>query len=147
MPTLRKDPYAAYGFLVEIEGLVVGGFSEVSGLHIETVVETYREGGLNDFDHRLASGVRHPAAIVLKRGLTDDDGLWTWYMTCAHGRIRRRNATIHLLDGRRKIQASWHAIEAFPVKWTGPEFRADVNAVAVESVELAHRGILRTPGR
>ena len=32
----RKDPYMAFNFVVEIEGLTVGGFSEVSGLQIET---------------------------------------------------------------------------------------------------------------
>jgi hypothetical protein len=29
----RKDPYLSFRFLVEIRGLIVGGFSEVSGLN------------------------------------------------------------------------------------------------------------------
>ena len=29
---IRNDPYKAYNFLIEIEGLLVGGFSEVTGL-------------------------------------------------------------------------------------------------------------------
>ena len=33
------NPYTAFNFLVEIQGLVVGGFSEVSGLQAETETE------------------------------------------------------------------------------------------------------------
>ncbi len=40
MPTAeRKDPYLSFRFLVEIDGLVVGGFPEVSGIQAETEVE------------------------------------------------------------------------------------------------------------
>ena len=39
----------------------------------------------------------------------------------------------------------WDFKEAFPVKWTGPDLRADSGSVAIESVELAHRGLSR-PG-
>jgi hypothetical protein len=35
----------------------------------------------------------------------------------------------------------WNFADAYPVKWAGPELRASSNAVAVETVELAHRGI------
>ena len=31
----RSDPYAAYNFLIEIDGIIAGGFSEVSGLNID----------------------------------------------------------------------------------------------------------------
>jgi hypothetical protein len=37
----------------------------------------------------------------------------------------------------------WDFKEAFPVKWTGPELRADSGNVAFESIELAHRGLSR----
>jgi len=59
---IRNDPYMAFNFLVEIEGLVVGGFTEVTGLQIETVVETYREGGLNEYEHKLAGPTRYPTS-------------------------------------------------------------------------------------
>jgi hypothetical protein len=37
----------------------------------------------------------------------------------------------------------WDFKEAFPYKWTGPELRSDSSNVAIESVELAHRGLSR----
>ena len=39
---LRLDPYQASNFVIEIEGLLVGGFSECSGLEVEVEVEEYR---------------------------------------------------------------------------------------------------------
>ncbi|HEC98658.1 MAG TPA: phage tail protein, partial [Nitrospirae bacterium] len=35
----------------------------------------------------------------------------------------------------------WNFSDAYPVKWTGPELRADNNTVAFETIELAHHGI------
>ncbi len=35
----RQDPYLGCRFLVEIEGLIVAGFSELSGLQVEVGTE------------------------------------------------------------------------------------------------------------
>jgi hypothetical protein len=37
----------------------------------------------------------------------------------------------------------WDFKEAYPVKYTGPELRADSGSVAFESIELTHRGLSR----
>ena len=54
-----------------------------------------------------------------------------------------KNGTIYLLDKQRIPVMWWDFKEAFPFKWTGPDLRADSGSVAVESVELAHRGLSR----
>lgn len=140
----RDDPYAGFNFLVEIEGLVVGGFSEVGGLQVETEVEEYREGGRNEYVHKLPGPTRYPANLTLKRGLTDADALWSWHQDVARGKIVRRNGTVYLLDREGNAAMWWDFKEAYPVKWVGPDLRADANSVAVESVELVHRGLSRT---
>ena len=138
---IRNDPYIAFNFLVEIEGLLVGGFTEVTGLQIETEVKEYREGGLNEYVHKLAGPTRYPSNLVLKHGLTDIETLWSWHQDVTLGMIERKNGTIYLLD-RQGIPAMWwDFMEAYPVKWTGPELRADSNTVAVEAIELVHKGI------
>jgi phage tail-like protein len=144
-PGTRTDPYLAFGFLVEVEGLVVGGFSEVTGLHVETVVETYREGGVNEFEHKLPGPTRYPSNVVLRHGLTDADTLWRWHQDVVRGKVERRNATVCLLDAARQEVLRWELLQAYPVRWTGPDLRADSATVAVESVELVHRGVSR-PG-
>ena len=35
----------------------------------------------------------------------------------------------------------WNFLNAFPVKWVGPQFTADSTTLAIESVELAHEGL------
>lgn len=39
VPGYRKDPYLTFNFVVEIDGIAVAGFTDVSGLSIETQVE------------------------------------------------------------------------------------------------------------
>lgn len=140
---LRLDPYLAFRFLVEIEGLIVAGFSEVSGLSAEVEPFPYREGGLNEFQHQLPGPVTYPR-LVLKRGLTDIDNLWSWHQDVRRGRIVRRNGSIIL--GGESIEHGlwrWNFVGAYPVKWSGPELRAESANVAVESLELVHRGITK----
>jgi len=140
----RTDPYTGFNFLVEIEGLVIGGFTEVSGLAIETKFEEYQEGGQNDFVHKLAGPTRYPQNLVLKRGLTDLDMLGSWYQAVTTGQVERKNGTIYLLDRQGTPVVGWDFKEAFPVKWTGPDLRADSNTVATESLELVHRGLAKS---
>ena len=140
---IRNDPYGGYNFLVEFEGLIAGGFSEVSGLQIETTVETYREGGLNSYQHKLAGPTNYPSNLALKSGVTDLLLMWGWYDDVRAGRIARRNGTIYLLDRMRLPAMWWDIADAYPVKWSGPDLRADSNAIAVESIELVHHGITR----
>jgi phage tail-like protein len=143
MPGNRRDPYLSFNFNIEIEGLIVGGFSEVTGLQVETVVETYREGGLNEYEHKFSGPTRYPTNLVLKHGLTDIDFMWPWHNSVGQNSFQRRNGTIYLLDTAGRTKAAWNFLGAYPVKWTGPELRADSNTVAFESIELVHRGITR----
>lgn len=137
----KPDPSLAFRFLVEIDGLSVGGFSEVTGLQIETMVETYREGGFNDYEHKLAGPTRYPSNLVLKHGLTNDETLWNWHQAVTRGVIHRKNGSIILLDISGEEYQRWNFTEAYPVKWTGPDLRAGANEVAIETLELVHHGL------
>lgn len=136
----RKDPYLGYRFLVEIEDLVVGGFSEVSGLQAETEVEEYREGGLNEYTHKLPKGTKY-INLILKKGITDSDDLWRWHQDVVNGKIERRNGSVILLDQTGEEKWRWNFMGAYPIKWTGPDFKADSNIAAIETLELSHDGI------
>ena len=139
---VRLDPYQVFNFLVEIEGILAGAFSECSGLGVETEFLDYREGGQNEYVHRLPGPTKYPP-LVLKHGLTQIDGLWTWHQDVIQGRVKRRNGTIYLLDQQRIPVMWWDFKEAYPVRYTGPELRADSGGVAFESVELTHHGLSR----
>jgi phage tail-like protein len=138
----RKDPFPGYNFAVEIEGLVAAGFSEVSGLNLEIEVQEYREGGLNEFVHKRAGPAKYPN-LVLKRGVTVTHELWDWYWDVTQGTIQRKNLSVVLMDSSGEERVRWNFEQAYPVKWTGPDLRANVNELAVESLEFAHKGLAR----
>jgi phage tail-like protein len=137
------DPYRSFNFFIEIEGILIGGFSECTGLQVETEFFEYHEGGVNNYRHHFAGATKYPP-LLLKHGLTLVDELWLWHQDIVvRGNIRRRNGTIYLLNKQNLPVLWWDFREAFPYKWSGPELRADASTVAFESVELVHRGLSR----
>ena len=138
----RVDPFRSYNFAVEVEGLHAGGFSEVSGLDLDIEFQEYREGGVNTFMHRRAGPAKYPSNLVLKRGMTDGQVLWQWYWDVVQGRIKRKNVSILLMDQGGQERLRWNFEKAYPVKWVGPDMRAGSSEVAIESMELAHKGLM-----
>lgn len=143
----RKDPYLAFRFKVEIDGIRVGGFTDVNGLQVEIEIQDYREGGLNDYIHRLAGPAKYPSNLVLKHGLMDIDELWNWQQDAVQGKIVRKNVSVLLHNSAGKKKWRWDFGGAYPVKWTGPELKATSTDVAVETLELVHQGLISTSGR
>ena len=140
--TNRVDPYLNFRFLVEINGQVVAGFSDVSSIECEIDTEEYQEGGVNDHVHHLLKAAKY-RNLVLKRGLTDSDVLWKWQRDAADGIVKRRTIRILLLDEKEDKTWHWQCMDAYPVRWTGPEFSGVGNSVAIETLELVHNGIKR----
>lgn len=141
----RKDPYLGFRFLVELNQIIVGGFSDVSGLQSEVKYEEYREGGVNGFVRKLPKYVDH-SNIILKRGITDSDELWKWYQDVIYGDFKRKLGSIILIDRNGNECKRWNFFRAYPIRWIGPELKADSNSVAIESVELVHEGIEQING-
>lgn len=134
----RKDPYSAYNFLVEIDGITAGGFTDVSGLTIETTVDRKMFGGENDIEYKFITGTKY-TDLTLKHGLTDLDILWSWYEEVINGRITRKNGTIYLRDHSGQTVMGWDFLRAFPIKWEGPAFNASSNTVAAETLVLTYQ--------
>lgn len=138
---VNTDPHRAYRFRLEIDSIQRGAFQSVGGLERETVVETYREGGVNHFEHQHAVLSKYPA-LVLKRGLSDFS-LWDWHNDVIDGRIERNNIAIILLDEEGGQAWRWVCADAYPAKWSGSELDAMGNNIATESVEFVHHGLTR----
>ena len=138
----RHDPVLAFCFAVEISGLIVAGFSEVSGLQAEIEVQEYREGGLNEYTHKRAGPVKYPSNLTLKKGITDSSELWSWYRDVMSGKIQRKPVDVVLMNSAGDEWRRWKLQNAYPVKWTGPDMKAATSEIAVETLELAHEGLL-----
>ncbi|BAZ00619.1 phage tail protein [Tolypothrix tenuis PCC 7101] len=137
------DPYMAFNFTVEIEGLTVGGFSEVTGLNSKIELETYVEGGVNHRVHQFPKYITYPN-LVLIRGLAERDDLWKWYEDVTRGKIRLLNGTIMVRDNQQSKLIGWNFKKAYPVAWDGPQLNAgNGNVVGFERLELVHRGVYK----
>jgi phage tail-like protein len=134
------DPYMSYNFAVEIGGVVVGGFSEVSGLSSQIDLESYEEGGLNNFVHKFPKHTTYPN-LILSRGLVKIDLFYMWYEATSQGLIQLLNGTVLLLNSRQIPVMWWTFKKAYPVKWEGPQLNASSDDIAVEKIELVHQGI------
>jgi phage tail-like protein len=129
-----------------VEGINIGAFTEVSGLQVEVdKVEEVREGGQNEYVHRLPGRLKWPN-LVLKRGVTSENKLFDWFKKtsgegfAATNRLERKLAALAMVDSEGWPLRYWVFTDAFPVKWTGPKFAASSSDVATEELEVAHHG-------
>jgi phage tail-like protein len=159
---LRVDPYIAVNFVISlldtssalavglslaqsaIFDVALGGFSECSGLEMSMEAEEYKEGGLNGTVRQFPNRVKW-SKITLKRGFGTGTTLWDWHYGYAEGRGRRRDGMIVLLDSSHLPSQTWYFQRALPVRYQGPAMNASQNAVAIESLELVHEGVIQIP--
>ncbi|MBI1773062.1 MAG: phage tail protein [Burkholderiales bacterium] len=140
---LHIDPFKAYNFFVEVEGILVGGFSSVEGLESRTEVKTVRQGGVNDTEYKLPGQMTY-SDIVLKAGITALDPMWLWYQSTLQGQIKRKNGSIYILDDSGLPSVWWDFFNAWPISWQGPSLDAGQNMIATQSFTLAHEGIKKS---
>ena len=138
----RHDPCLSFNFAVEIDGVMVCGFSEVTGLQAEIEVQEYREGGLNEYIHKRAGPAKYASNLIMKRGVADSKELWSWYCDVLQGTVRRKSLAVVLMDSAGNEKRRWTLQNGYPVKWSGPDFKAQTSEVAFESLELAHEGLV-----
>lgn len=139
----RVDPLRGFRFLVEIEGIASGAFVRVKGLSRELKHESFREGGVNDYEHKVVSQVSY-SPLVLERGLALPN-LWQWAEDAANGIIVRHKVSIRLQNEAGAPAWAWHVDHALPVKWACTDLDGHSSQVLIESIELVHHGLRRDP--
>ena len=55
-------------------------------------------------------------------------------------KLSRSTAAITLMSADGTRLRAWEFVDAFPVKWSGPEFAADATSAATEQLEITHHG-------
>ena len=135
-------PYGKFRYKVEIDGIDACSFSEVTGFDASIDVMEYREGDMVQTPMKIP-GLKKYGNITLKKGLMDSHALFGWLSEGITGEVTRKTVTITLLDAAEKSVASWRVINAWPIKYTAPDFNATSSEVAVETLEIAHEGMTR----
>lgn len=134
-------PLPKFHFQVDWGGTRMG-FTEVSGLDVQTDVIEYREGAMLEYSKIKMPGMQKYSNITLKRGtIKSDNNFYDWWNTVKLNTIERRNLTITLLNENHTPVVTWQVKNAWPVKVQSTDLKADGNEVAIETLELAHEGL------
>jgi phage tail-like protein len=135
-------PIPKFHFQVDWGGTRIG-FTEVTGLTIENEVIEYREGSSPEYNKVKMPGLHKFGNITLKRGIfASDNEYFAWLNTVKLNTIERRDVTIKLLNEEHEPVVVYKVKAAWPVKIQAPDLKSDANEVAIESIELAHEGLV-----
>ncbi|MBN9292826.1 MAG: phage tail protein [Flavobacteriia bacterium] len=135
-------PLTKFHFSVNWGGTKIG-FTEVTGLDVETEIIEYRQGASPEFSKLKIPGLQKYSNLTLKRGIfLNDNEFYAWWATVHVDDQMRRDITISLLDDAHNPVLVWVVKNAWPTKITGTDLKADGNEVAIETMELAHEGLV-----
>jgi phage tail-like protein len=140
MAPARQDPYRNFNFVVEIDGIVAAGFTEVSLPAASADVIEYREGGEPNVVRKLPGRI-HFGTLLLRRGLTASDELYNWWKTVLDGQTSRRNVAVILMDEARTPVKRWVFRNAWPARYQPSGLDARGREVVIETLEIAHEGM------
>lgn len=139
---MANYPLPKFHFQVEWGGAKIG-FTEVTGLEVSTEVIEYRDGASREYHKIKMPGMQSFSNITMKRGtFQGDNDYYNWWNTVALNTIERRDLTISLLNEKHEPVVVWKIKQAWPVKVQSTDLKADGNEVAIETIEIAHEGLV-----
>jgi phage tail-like protein len=150
-------PFAAFSFSIEIllpgrgDPLCAAAFAECDGLEVNMELKTIREGGNNDTQVRFAGPLAF-GTMTLKRGMTTNFDLWTWFQSAADDPTLRATARVVILNpvaqgaGARKELCHFEMSRCLPQKLKAPALNARDGIVAIEELQVAYETLkFQTP--
>lgn len=140
----RIDPYRNSRFLLEIDGIVQAGFSEATVPDTSQDPIEYREGNETPTVRKIPGLIKY-GNLTLKWGITDSLELYNWRKQVEQGKMKdaRRNIAVILMDEEANPKSRWEFVYAWPNKYDSPDLNAKGNDIAIETLEIAHEGMVR----
>ena len=138
-----RDPWGAYQFGVELNGVEIGTFLECSGMKSTAEVHEIEEGGMNNFTHKRAGRSKWDN-LVLKHGECNWDELHAWRDRWINDGFQERLETtlsIVLRDNDGMELRRFEVARPWPVSWEGPTTNGGSSDIAVQTLEIAHDGL------
>ena len=143
-----EDKIGSMKFAVEIQGVASCGFSEVSGLEMETDVMEYREG-CDATTPRKFRGLTKFSDVTLKRGVSSDLDAWNLSrrtydaFTAASGfasPVYRFDMHIIQRDMAGADQRVWKIVKAWVRKFMVSDMSAHQSEVSIEEMIITSEG-------
>jgi phage tail-like protein len=119
-------------------------FQEVSGMTSELGIEELIEGGENRFTHRLPNRAKY-SNLVLKRGYLANSNLIEWINNAiTNFDFEPTTVNVTLLNEKHVPLADTFSYQnAWPVKWSVSDYKAQDNGIVVETLELSYNYFTR----
>ena len=135
-------PLVKFMFRVTI-GDVELMFQEVTGLSSELTQVEYRHGNSVAFSPIKMPGIEKFGNVTLKKGVVkkSDRGAFDQYADIKRNSLKGQTITISLLDESQRPVMSWSLTDAFFSKIIVTDMKADANEVAIEMMEIVHKGL------
>lgn len=70
--------WAAWNFVVEVNGKVVAGFQKVTGIGFGFGIVQFKEGGVHGVSSQSHGAEKEPPDITFERGESGDSLVWDW---------------------------------------------------------------------
>jgi phage tail-like protein len=128
-------------FMVMIDGVPIGCFTKVDGIKAEYEVESYVEGGQNNFVHKLPGRTKYNDVTLTRSVNAETAGLMTWFESYKV-MVKRCTGRIVAQDSSGETVMVWNLTGIFPVSWSVSPMDASGNAVLTETLVLSHEGFL-----
>jgi phage tail-like protein len=144
-PPGADDAHAASRFSITVDGVEIAQFSEL--VELSSGVDP-SELSLGPAEKRGAGarklpGKRPPPTVTLRRGQTNDLGVFDWHHDSVGGRAERRDAVLVIFDARGQAIARYHLESAWPAKVVISGLKAGASEVLYETVTLTCEDIQR----
>ena len=142
----QRDPLIGAHFALDVDGVVSAFFKEATGFNNSSEVVTHQA-----VDERGGTVIQKiPGTltwddIVLRRGITDDKGLWDWRQKVIDGQVgdARANGSVIMYNSAQEEVARFNFFNGWPSGWKGPDVSSEDQSVAIEEITITHEGLTR----
>ncbi len=142
----ERDPLIGARFALDVPGVVSSFFASASGFSNTSEVITHQavDASGKSVVQKIPGDLTWED-ITLERGITDDLALWDWRQQVIDGDVAgaRKDGSVVMYNQSGEEISRWNFINGWPSAWTGPDVSADNQSVAIESISIAHEGLVR----
>jgi phage tail-like protein len=146
LPGLPSDALAGYHYSIEIDGVTIAQFQEVSGVASELEVIELKENTKDGkyVVHKLP-GNHKPPTITLKRAKSSSMDIMNWHQQVYNGNVSsaRKNGSVVLYNYDHTEVGRYNFLNAWPSKVSMSTLKASGNEILMEEVTIVCEDIER----